>query len=146
MHRRLAVTSGEPAGIGPDLCIEAVQAPREGLVFLGDPRVMAARAEQLGLPLHLNLLDSATSPLDSAARTMNLLPVTSTSPVVAGKLDPSNSRHVLAMLDAAVDGCRKGHFAAMVTAPLHKGVINDAGIPFTCLLYTSDAADDRRGG
>ncbi|MEJ2309157.1 MAG: 4-hydroxythreonine-4-phosphate dehydrogenase PdxA [Gammaproteobacteria bacterium] len=131
MNRRLAVTSGEPAGIGPDLCIEAVQTPREGLVFLGDPRVMAARAEQLGLPLHLHLLDSATSPLESGARTMNLLPVTAASPVVAGKLDPSNSRHVLAMLDAAIDGCREGLFAAMVTAPLHKGVINDAGIPFT---------------
>ena len=131
MNRRLAVTSGEPAGIGPDLCVQVVQSPHEELVFIGDPRVMAGRAEQLGLPLHLNLLDSATAPLETAPHTMNLLPVSAASPVEAGRLDPANSRHVLAMLDAAIDGCRTGHFAAMVTAPLHKGVINDAGIPFS---------------
>ncbi|MGD8557155.1 MAG: 4-hydroxythreonine-4-phosphate dehydrogenase PdxA [Chromatiales bacterium] len=131
MSHRIAVTSGEPAGIGPDLCIMAVQSPAKELVFIGDPAVMAARAERLGLPLHLNLLDNPASPLESGAHRMNLLPVTASKPVTAGRLDPGNSRHVLAILDAAIDGCRSGDFAAMVTAPLHKGVINDAGIPFT---------------
>jgi 4-hydroxythreonine-4-phosphate dehydrogenase len=131
MSHRIAVTSGEPAGIGPDLCLMAVQSPCKELVFIGDPAVMAARADTLGLPLHLNLLDDPASPLESGAHTMNLLPVTASTPVTAGHLDPGNSRHVLAILDAAIDGCRAGDFAAMVTAPLHKGVINDAGIPFT---------------
>ncbi|MGD9296890.1 MAG: 4-hydroxythreonine-4-phosphate dehydrogenase, partial [Chromatiales bacterium] len=101
MSHRIAVTSGEPAGIGPDLCIQAVQSPRDGLVFIGDPSVMAARAEILGLPLCLNLLDNPTSPLKSGSHTMNLLPVTVQAPAVAGQLDPANSRYVLSILDAA---------------------------------------------
>ena len=131
MSHRIAVTSGEPAGIGPDLCIQAVQSPHAGLVFIGDPSVMAARAEMLGLPLHLNLLDNPASPLQSRSHTMNLLPVPAQTQAVAGRLDPANSRYVLSILDTAIDGCRDNLFSAMVTAPLHKGIINDAGIPFT---------------
>ena len=131
MSYRIAVTSGEPAGIGPDLCIQAVQSSHQGLVFIGDPAVMAARAGMLGLPLHLNLLDDPASPLDPGAHTMNLLPVAAQAKVSAGHLDPANSRYVLETLDAAIEGCGTGDFAAMVTAPVHKGVINDAGIPFT---------------
>lgn len=131
MNRRIAVTSGEPAGIGPDLCIQAVQTPRKNLVYIGDPVVMAERAEQLELPLHINLLDAASSPLSEEPHTMNLLSVTTARPVTSGKLNAENSPSVLAILDAAIEGCINGTFAAMVTAPLHKGIINDAGIPFT---------------
>ncbi len=125
----IAVTSGEPAGIGPDLCL-ALASERLPCraVILSDRELLAARAAQLGLGARLRPFDPAQSPAAGETEVLHL-PVA--APVVAGRLDPANSRYVLALLDRAVAGCLDGSFAAMVTAPVHKGAINDAGIPFT---------------
>src|SRR5487761_2131621 len=125
----IAVTSGEPAGIGPDICLAlAAQRPPCRAVILGDRELLSARAAGLGLAPRLRAFDPAQTP---AADELEVLHLSLASPVVAGRLDPANSAYVLALLRRAVDGCTGGTFAAMVTAPVHKGVINDAGVPFT---------------
>lgn len=112
----IAVTSGEPAGIGPDICIAlARQAFPARLKILGDRQLLADRARQLGVSL--DGLDIEHVPLRVAC--------------ASGRLDSGNAPYVLAMLDRAIGGCQSGEYAAVVTAPVHKGVINDAGIPFT---------------
>jgi 4-hydroxythreonine-4-phosphate dehydrogenase len=122
----IALTAGEPAGIGPDLCVLLARrdfgAP---LVVLGDRTVLAERARARQVPF--DLPDYA-----SGSRTgPSLLHIPVARPVVAGRLDPANGRHVLALLDRAIDGCLAGEFGAMVTAPVQKSTINDAGVPFT---------------
>jgi 4-hydroxythreonine-4-phosphate dehydrogenase len=113
---RLVVTSGEPAGIGPDLCLAlAARSFPARLVVLGDRDLFRERAGQLGL-------DAATLDIEHIALR---------SPCRAGQLDTTNAGYVLDILDRAIAGCLAGEFAAMVTTPLHKGVINDAGIAFT---------------
>ena len=125
----IAVTSGEPAGIGPDICLALA---RERLacrvVILGDRELLAARAARLGLVIRLRAFDPAQAP---APDVLDVQHVPLLAPASAGRLDPANSRYVLALLGHAVAGCVAGTFAAMVTAPVHKGSINDAGIPFT---------------
>ena len=112
----IAVTSGEPAGIGPDLCLRLAEHTWPArLVVLGDRDLLAARAQQLGLDA--SRIEIRQIPLQKSA--------------LAGRLDPANARYVLDILDAALAGCVGGEFAAMVTAPVHKGVINDAGITFS---------------
>ena len=129
---RIAVTCGEPAGIGPDLCIQLIQQhPGDELVFIGDRRTLQERAQQLRLPLPLNTIESADARLSSDPREINLLQVDLAEPTVPGQLNSANSEAVLETLRRAANGCLEGHFDAMVTAPIHKGVINDAGIPFT---------------
>jgi len=126
----LALTSGEPAGIGPDLCVLLAQEARAyELVVIGDKHLLAERAAQLGKPLILSDYASG-QPTQTAAGALSVLHLPLHAPAAAGRLDPANSRHVLALLDRALAGCRAGEFAAMVTAPVHKGVINDAGVPF----------------
>ena len=124
----VALTSGEPAGIGPELCLAiAREAFAARVVVLGDLAMLQARSRQLGLDLRL-------APHSNAAPVGGVIEVEHVpvaSPVVPGVLDPSNARYVLALLDRAIDGCLAGRFDAMVTAPVHKGVINDAGVPFT---------------
>ena len=125
----IAITSGEPAGIGPDICLAlAALRPPCRAVVLADQDLLAARAARLGLALRLRAYDPARAP---AADELEVLHLPLAAPVTAGRLDPANSRYVLALLDRAVGGCVDGTFAAMVTAPVHKGVINDAGVPFT---------------
>lgn len=112
----LVVTSGEPAGIGPDICLALAQrAFPARIVILGDRDLLAARGAQLGVSL--DGIEIEHVPLAAPCR--------------AGHLDPANASYVLTLLDRAIAGCISGEFAAMVTAPVHKGVINDAGIPFT---------------
>lgn len=127
---RIAITSGEPAGIGPELCLrlnERKFAAR--LVVLGDRDLLAERARALGFAGRLIDYSATNEPGDPDA--LSVLHVPLVRPAIAGRLDPANGRSVLAFLDRALAGCRSGEFAAMVTAPLHKGVINDAGVPFT---------------
>ncbi|MBX3702852.1 MAG: 4-hydroxythreonine-4-phosphate dehydrogenase PdxA [Steroidobacteraceae bacterium] len=130
--KRLVVTTGEPAGIGPDLAIAAALRdwPCE-LVFAGDPALFAARAEALGVAVRPAAWRADGAVVPHRAGTMPALPVAVAAAVVAGRPDPANAGYVLAQLDAAVDGCRDGRFAAMVTAPLQKSAINEAGVPFT---------------
>ena len=125
----IAITSGEPAGIGPDICLaQAHHRLSCRAVILADRGLLAARAALLGLTVRMREFDPARAP---AGDELELLHVPLAAPVTAGTLDPANSPYVLAMLDRAAAGCMNAEFAAMVTAPVHKGVINDAGIPFT---------------
>ena len=101
--RRIALTSGEPAGVGPELCVRLAR--EADVVVIGDKSLLAGAAQIEHVPL---------------AR-----------PAVPGRLDAANARYVLAVLDRAIRGCMTGEFAAMVTAPVQKSVINDAGIAFT---------------
>ena len=126
----IALTSGEPAGIGPDLCLLLANTARSvDIVVLGDLALLQQRAARLGLDIEFN----AYRPGQAVARAVRHLTVLShplSSPCEPGQLNPANARYVLALLDRAIDGCLDGEFCAMVTAPLHKGVINDAGISF----------------
>ncbi|MDP2265250.1 MAG: 4-hydroxythreonine-4-phosphate dehydrogenase PdxA [Thiobacillus sp.] len=125
----LALTAGEPAGIGPDLCIAlSHQALPCRLSVLGDIDVLRARAEQLDV--HVNFITTETIPAHQPGSLhVRHLPVAVA--VTPGKLDTRNSAHVLALLDAALAGCMDGTYHAVVTAPVHKGIINDAGFGFT---------------
>ncbi len=132
MSRRLAITSGEPAGIGPDLVVQLAQHPwHDQLVVLGDAEVLQQRATLLGLPLTLRDYDPDQPPAPSAAGELTLLHIPTDAPVQPGQLEPANAAHVLTMLERAGRGCLTGEFAAVVTGPIHKGVINDAGVPFS---------------
>lgn len=129
MRPLIAVTSGEPAGIGPELCLQlAGYAGEARPVILGDRELLAARAEQLGLELELRDF----SPEHEVDRScLEVLHVPLAAAAIPGVLDAANGPYVLALLDRALAGCVTGEFAAMATAPVHKGVINQAGVPFT---------------
>jgi 4-hydroxythreonine-4-phosphate dehydrogenase len=103
---RIALTSGEPAGVGPELCVRVAREARNAeLVVIGDRTLLAGAPRVEHVPL--------------------------AQPATPGRLDAANARYVLAVLDRAISGCLQGEFAAMVTAPVQKSVINDAGIAFT---------------
>ncbi|HET6725746.1 MAG TPA: 4-hydroxythreonine-4-phosphate dehydrogenase PdxA [Gammaproteobacteria bacterium] len=126
---RLAVTSGEPAGVGPDLCLSLAAGghPAE-LVVLADPALLAARGASSDAPYDLPLYDAAVPPV---AGRVSVLPLVLAQPAMPGQLNSANAGYVLDMLERAADGCQSGEFAAMVTAPVHKGIINDAGVAFS---------------
>ena len=129
---RIAITPGEPAGIGPDLVIQlAQQAHTAMLVAIADPAMLAARAAALELPLKIHTYEQDLPSTPSAAGELFVAPCALGAPCTAGSLDPANAKYVLETLTRATDGCLTGEFAALVTAPVHKGVINDAGIAFT---------------
>jgi len=129
MRQIIAVTSGEPAGIGPELCLRLAGYSGDAqAVILGDRSLLAERAASLGLDVSLR----DYCPSNAADRRMlDVLHIPLAVPSTAGMLNPANGPYVLALLDRALAGCQSGEFAAMVTAPVHKGVINDAGVPFT---------------
>lgn len=125
----IAVTSGEPAGIGPELCLRLLG--YEGAarpVILGDRDLLQARAQGLGLQIDFRDF-SPNNPVDR--NTLEILHLPLAVPSSAGELNSANGPYVLALLDRALAGCQSGEFAAMATAPVHKGVINDAGVHFT---------------
>ena len=127
----LAVTAGEPAGIGPDLIVHAASTARpRPWVAVASAEVLRARAAQLSTPLRIERFRSGAD-VAGGAGVLSVLDVPVGADVVAGRLDPSNSAHVLALLDAAAEGCLADRFSGMVTAPVQKSVINDAGIAFT---------------
>ena len=127
----LALTSGEPAGIGPDLCLQlARQQHGVTTVVLGDRELLQQRAELLGIEVELLDYQPGAIPLPCSGK-LHVLHLPVARPVQAGVLDPANANYVLELLSRAVQGCRSGEFDAIVTAPVHKGVINDAGMPFT---------------
>ncbi|ELY5820756.1 4-hydroxythreonine-4-phosphate dehydrogenase PdxA [Cronobacter dublinensis] len=129
---RVVITPGEPAGIGPDLVVALAQhAWPAQLVVCADPTLLTARAAQLQLPLTLLPFSSDAPACPQPAGTLTLLPVTLQAPVVPGTLEAANSIYVVETLARACDGCLSGEFDALVTGPVHKGIINDAGIPFT---------------
>lgn len=129
---RIAVTSGEPAGVGPDLCLKLATGPLPcELVCLGDRELLAARARQLGLKLNLWDYEPGRPVSPHTPGTLAVLNAPLAEPVEAGKLDTRNAAAVLGMLDRAAQGCVAGEFAAMVTAPVQKSIIIEAGFAFT---------------
>ena len=112
---RIAITTGEPAGIGPDLCCALEARSNAELILIGDEKLLQDRSQLLGQPL----AGAGIFNIDVAA------------PVVPGELNPANAHYVLDTINQAVAGCMNGYYDAMVTAPVHKGVINDAGVSFS---------------
>jgi len=129
---RIALTAGEPAGIGPDLCIQLAQQdlPCE-CVVIASPQLLQQRAEQLGVPLQIKIFDGNLPASPQQSGVLTVLPVELAEPVCAGRLNVANSRYVLKTLTKATKGCLDGVFNGMVTAPVHKGIINDAGFTFS---------------
>ncbi|ALC58288.1 4-hydroxythreonine-4-phosphate dehydrogenase PdxA [Burkholderia pseudomallei] len=136
---RIAITTGEPAGVGPELTARALadaatRWPDARFTVLGDASLIAARAAAVGLDwtrmtaagggAHVADAHVANAHVAVAHRAL-------AAPAEAGKLNPANGRYVLDLLDAAIDGALAGEYDAIVTAPLQKSTINDAGVPFT---------------
>ena len=133
---RIVVTSGEPAGIGPDACVALSRRdwPAD-LVIAGDARLLEETAAVLGAAApggapRACAYDPSAPPAASRAGLLKLLDVRAPHAVVAGRLDARNAVAVIAMLDRACDGCLSGEFAAMVTAPVQKSTIMEAGFEF----------------
>lgn len=127
----LALTAGEPGGIGPELCLQlALEERRPGIVVLACKHLLQDRAQMLGLAVELEdwVPGSRAATVPGRLSVMHIDGLAST---VAGELDPANSAYVLETLRTAARGCLDGLFDGMVTAPVHKGVINDAGIAFS---------------
>jgi 4-hydroxythreonine-4-phosphate dehydrogenase len=124
----IAFTPGEPAGVGPDLGVLLAQRPLPcTLVVIVDRNVLTERAQRLGLTLDLTDWHNT----GTAERRLYLKHLPAARPTIPGTLEPANAPYVIRTLETAADGCRRGEFNAWVTGPVHKAVINDAGIPFT---------------
>jgi len=122
----LVLTTGEPAGVGPELTVQLLQHPLPSpLVIAGDPDLLLERAALLSLPLALKG-NALLAPGGEAA----LLPVALGAPSIPGSLDVANAAYVIEMLAAATDGCLNGTFSGMVTAPVQKSALIDAGNDF----------------
>lgn len=135
MSLQLAVTPGEPAGIGPDLLIDIVQDQHRlpagcALIAVADPELLKSRARELGKPLQL-LNWQPGQVAASGNSVLNILPVCLSAPCHTGQLDKSNANYVLNTLRTAAQACLDKQVDAMVTAPVHKGIINDAGMAFS---------------
>ncbi|MEE9319434.1 MAG: 4-hydroxythreonine-4-phosphate dehydrogenase PdxA [Granulosicoccus sp.] len=132
MILRLALTPGEPAGIGPDLAVLQAQQTRDvELIAIADPHLLMERASQLGLTLRIREFNASDPPRIDEPSTLCVADVKLRTACIAGELNTDNAAYVLSTLDYAIDGCLDNKFSAMVTAPIHKGIINDAGIAFT---------------
>lgn len=127
----IAITPGEPAGIGPDVTLQMAQhsIPAHVVAF-ADPHLLTQRAKQLGLPIQLALADQH-SPQWHIPGQLNVVPITLIKPVKCGQLNPANAPYVLETLHQACQACLNKQFDALVTAPVQKGVINEAGITFS---------------
>ncbi len=146
----LAITAGEPSGIGPDLCVQLAAVAEGSLrssgastgvllagappdipfVVIADKNLLRQRSEQLGIDLHVQDYVAGQENVGQP-KALPVIHVPLAVPCRAGNLDAANSGYVLATLRRAVRGCQLGEFSGMVTAPVHKGIINDAGIPFS---------------
>ncbi len=129
---RIVVTSGEPAGIGPDACVALARKDWQAdLVVAGDAVLLERTAAALGIAATISPYDPTRAPEASRAGILTILDVPVAKAVVAGRLDVRNAPTVIAMLDRACDGCLRGEFAAMVTAPVQKSTLMEAGFDFT---------------
>lgn len=143
MHT-IAITPGEPAGIGPDLLLQLVSRGRStspGVVriAIADPAMLAERAKTLGVSVNIKTLSPAedireqliATATDDTASNLHVWPVKLAEPAIPGQLNANNAPYVLETLRVAITGCLSGQFTAMVTGPVHKGIINDAGFAFS---------------
>lgn len=129
---RIVLTSGEPAGIGPDLCVALTQKVQTSeIIVVVDPSLIVERAKQLGVSIELELADITKAASIVPKGVLRYLPVELSEKVTAGKLNSHNAHYVIDTLQVALDGSLEGVFDAIVTAPVHKGVINQAEVAFT---------------
>ena len=132
-HPRIAITSGEPAGIGPDIIISALHSAFDAqIAIIGDPALFRARAQQLGL--HTTEIVEVTDLSRLRSHQPGLLQIYPTplgTPAIAGKLNVRNAPYVMDTLRIAGRGCLEGHFDAVVTPPVHKGVLCEIGTHFS---------------
>jgi 4-hydroxythreonine-4-phosphate dehydrogenase len=141
---RLVLTSGEPAGVGPDLCLMLAERdwPCE-LIVAGDLEVLTQRARLLRSSIELRALDQSDARAAHTRGSLRVLHHPVDASVAPGALNTANARYVLRLLDIAAEGCRTGRFDALVTAPVQKSVINDAGVRF---LGHTEYLAERTGG
>lgn len=129
---RIAVTAGEPAGIGPDLIVElSAEDHAAELVVIADPALLQSRAQQLGRQITVRHYDAALPPHASRAGEITVDAVSLAAPCAPGGLDAANAPYVLQTLERAAQGCLSEEFAALVTAPVQKSIINESGTPFS---------------
>jgi 4-hydroxythreonine-4-phosphate dehydrogenase len=129
---RIVITSGEPAGVGPDACVSLAQRDWEAdLVVAADTELLAATASALGLPLVFERYDARRLPQPHRNGILQVMHIPARCRVVPGHPDVRNAAYVIEMLDRACDGCSNGEFAAMVTAPVQKSTLMDAGYRFS---------------
>lgn len=131
--KRILVTPGEPAGIGPDLCLQmnSSQFKHYEIVFIADPEILKQRAVFLGIKVEIELITLDTPVSDNYPGTLRVIPHNAETISAPGQPDTLNSRYLLQCLDFAVDSCLNGQAAAMVTGPLNKATINQSGIAFS---------------
>ncbi|CAH8225983.1 4-hydroxythreonine-4-phosphate dehydrogenase PdxA [Vibrio aestuarianus] len=130
--KRIVVTAGEPAGIGPDLVLALSKEDwAHQLIVCADKTLLEQRAQQLGINVKLEDYDSSAEPTPQQAGSLVVDHIPLATPVVAGKLDEANGHYVLNTLERAALGCMNDEFDAIVTGPVHKGVINRAGVAFS---------------
>jgi 4-hydroxythreonine-4-phosphate dehydrogenase len=129
---RIVITSGEPAGIGPDACVVLAQSNWQAdIVVAADAEMLASTAHTLGLPLSIERYDPSRASASHRAGVLKVMHIATAQPVTAGQPNARNAAYVIEMLDRACDGCMNGEFAAMVTAPVQKSILMDAGHAFT---------------
>ena len=129
---RIVLTPGEPAGVGPELALTIALEPLAvEIIAVADPKLLRQRARALNLAVKLKPFDSHRPAQPHSPGVLPVLPVALTTESRPGRLNPGNAAYVLTSLDQAIDGCLAGVFSALVTGPVHKGVINNAGYPFS---------------
>jgi len=129
---RIAYTPGEPAGIGPDLGVMLTQGPLPcELIAVCDPELLSRRAKALALDIEIVEFDPENAVRKKSPGLIRVVPVPLKAPETPGQTDPENSRYVIDTINLATQLCLDGTVDAMMTGPVHKGVINDAGIPFS---------------
>ncbi len=132
MTHRIAITPGEPAGVGPELVAQIAQQDWDAeLVVIADKELMQSRAEQLGLPLTLVPFDADEPARKHQKGQVSILHEPLAEPAIAGELNDKNGHYVVNTLTLASQGNMDGVFDAVVTGPVHKGIINQAGVPFS---------------
>lgn len=127
----LAITTGEPAGIGPDLILSIASQSLPNHVVIADPALLARRAEELNLAVTIKAVDNPSACHDHEPGQLQVYPIRSQAPTIPGKPDKRNADYVLNCLELAAQGCLQGKFAAVITGPVHKAIMNEANIPFT---------------
>lgn len=129
---RLLITPGEPAGIGPDITVKLAQEAWDvEIIAIADPALLMERANQLGLPLVCVPCDLQSPPTAHQPGQLKVLPISLHQPVTPGTLSTANAGYVLQTLNTAAELCLSNQADAIVTGPVHKGVMNEAGIPFS---------------
>ena len=132
MTARIVISSGEPAGIGPDITLQALLQEYDAeIAVVGCPKLFNHRAHTLGLSFQINKLSGSSPIPNHRPGIVNLISTETRQPVAAGELNTGNSQYVIDCINQATDGCLDDKFDAVVTAPVHKGIINDAGIAFS---------------